>query len=65
MNEKKFKLLFLDVGLLQSALEIDPVVFGTISFHQVNSGELAAIRRTRMARLWRLLRRTFSILLGN
>ena len=43
INEKKFKLLFLDIGLLQTALEIDPVLFGSTSFHQVNSGELAEL----------------------
>lgn len=40
-NEKKFKLIFLDIGLLQCALDIDPAVFTTASFHQVNSGSLA------------------------
>ena len=40
-NQKKFKLIFLDVGLLQCALKIDPVVFTTSSFHQVNAGKLA------------------------
>jgi uncharacterized protein len=40
-NEKKFKLIFLDIGLLQCALEVDPAVFTTSSFHQVNSGVLA------------------------
>ena len=41
VNEKKFKLLFLDIGLLQTALEIDPALFGATSFAQVNAGELA------------------------
>ncbi|MFI5344410.1 MAG: ATP-binding protein, partial [Chlamydiales bacterium] len=40
-NEKKFKLLFLDVGLLQCALEVDPSVFTQTAFQQVNSGVLA------------------------
>jgi uncharacterized protein len=40
-NEKKFKLLFLDIGLLQCALEIDPMVFAGSSLHQVNAGTLA------------------------
>jgi uncharacterized protein len=40
-NEKKFKLLFLDIGLLQCALEIDSAVFTTTSFYQVNAGDLA------------------------
>lgn len=40
-NEKKFKLIFLDIGLLQCALEVDPAVFTISSFHQVNSGTLA------------------------
>lgn len=40
-NEKKFKLLFLDIGLLQCALEVDPVLFTATSFHQVNAGALA------------------------
>ena len=40
-NEKKFKLLFLDIGLLQCALEIDPALFTATSFHQVNAGMLA------------------------
>ena len=40
-NEKKFKLIFLDIGLLQCALEVDPAVFTTSSFHQVNAGTLA------------------------
>lgn len=41
VNEKKFKLLFLDIGLLQTALGIDPSIFGNSTFHQVNSGALA------------------------
>lgn len=40
-NEKKFKLLFLDIGLLQNALEIDPEAFTATQFHQVNAGTLA------------------------
>ncbi len=40
-NEKKFKLLFLDIGLLQNALEIDSTAFTGSSFHQVNAGTLA------------------------
>jgi predicted AAA+ superfamily ATPase len=41
-NEKKFKLIFLDIGLLQCALEVDSAVFTTtLSFPQVNSGTLA------------------------
>ena len=40
-NEKKFKLIFLDIGLLQCALEIDPVAFTTSTFHQVNAGALS------------------------
>lgn len=41
INEKKFKLLFLDIGLLQCALEIDPTIFTTTSFYQVNAGTLS------------------------
>jgi predicted AAA+ superfamily ATPase len=40
-NEKKFKLLFLDIGLLQCALGIDPALFTAATFHQVNAGTLA------------------------
>lgn len=40
-NEKKFKLLFLDIGLLQCALEIDPYLYTSTTFHQVNAGVLA------------------------
>lgn len=40
-NEKKFKLLFLDIGLLQCALGIDPTLFTKADFHQVNAGTLA------------------------
>jgi predicted AAA+ superfamily ATPase len=40
-NEKKFKLLFLDIGLLQCSLEIDPTLNTLTSFHQVNAGALA------------------------
>lgn len=40
-SEKKFKLLFLDVGLLQCSLEIDPSMFKSASFHQVNAGVIA------------------------
>ena len=40
-NEKKFKLLFLDIGLLQCALGIDPAIFVSPSFHQINAGTLA------------------------
>ncbi len=40
-SEKKFKLLFLDIGLLQCALEIDPTVFAQLSLSQVNAGTLA------------------------
>ncbi len=40
-NEKKFKILFLDIGLLQNALEIDPSVFTQSLFHQINAGTLA------------------------
>lgn len=40
-NEKKFKLLFLDIGLLQCALEVDPALYTGMDFHQVNAGILA------------------------
>lgn len=40
-NEKKFKLLFLDIGLLQSALGLDPQLFTSSSIHLVNAGVLA------------------------
>jgi predicted AAA+ superfamily ATPase len=40
-NEKKFKLLFLDIGLLQCSLEIDYSLFASSTFHQVNSGVIA------------------------
>ena len=40
-NEKKFKILFLDIGLLQCALEMDPVLFTSNLFHQVNAGALS------------------------
>lgn len=40
-NEKKFKLLFLDIGLLQCSLEINPITFNDFTFAQVNSGVLA------------------------
>lgn len=40
-NDKKFKILFLDIGLLQCALEVDPALFTTSEFHQVNAGVLA------------------------
>lgn len=40
-NSKKFKLLFLDIGLLQCALELNPDEFTTAVFSQVNSGVLA------------------------
>ena len=40
-NEKKFKLLLLDIGLLQCALEVPADIFQTASLMQVNSGILA------------------------
>lgn len=40
-NERKFKLLFLDIGLLQCALEVDPAAFISETFYQVNAGVLA------------------------
>jgi len=40
-NEKKFKILFLDIGLLQCALGVDPALFTAANFHQVNAGTLA------------------------
>jgi len=40
-NEKKFKLIFLDIGLLQCALGVDPALFTATTFYQVNAGVLA------------------------
>lgn len=34
-------MLFLDIGLLQCSLEVDPVQFTSATFHQVNAGILA------------------------
>lgn len=40
-NEKKFKILLLDIGLLQCSLEVDPVLYTSTAFHQINAGALA------------------------
>lgn len=42
INEKKFKLLFLDVGLLQSAMDMDPKIFMAESAPIINKGPVAA-----------------------
>jgi len=41
VNEKKFKLVFLDIGLMQNANKIDPNVILTQDIWQVNEGALA------------------------
>lgn len=41
INEKVFKLLFLDVGLLQRANQIDPTLLLSSDITQINSGMLA------------------------
>jgi predicted AAA+ superfamily ATPase len=41
MSEKKFKLLFLDVGLLQSAMGMDPRNFQIDEISAINKGSLA------------------------
>lgn len=40
-KEEKFKLLFLDIGLLQKATHIDPQTLLLNDFQQINSGSLA------------------------
>lgn len=39
--QKKFKILFLDIGLLQCALEVEPEEFFTATLSQGNRGQLA------------------------
>lgn len=41
VNEKKFKLIFLDIGLMQNANKIDPNIILTKDIWQVNEGALA------------------------
>lgn len=40
-SEKKFKLLFLDVGLLQSAMQMDPLLLLNEEFSTINKGPIA------------------------
>ncbi len=41
VNERKFKLVFLDIGLMQNANKIDPTIILTEDIWQVNEGALA------------------------
>lgn len=41
VKENKFKIIFLDIGLLQGSWEIDPIAFFQKDFFQINQGMLA------------------------
>lgn len=41
IKENKFKIIFLDIGLLQGSWEIDPIAFFQKDFFQINQGMLA------------------------